>query len=191
MVDRGISGDLGRRRYAVGRCVGCERVVHAERRWTESEACRQSEQCRRRLGRRGSDERRRARHDEAAARTRASPRHRAPLHGVVPERRQSVTAFAAREHHRFEAAGKPFVYLVPSAAIFELDAESDAVLRALKERPRTREDLLTGGASSALTGIDDALAELARVQAIGIVDAPEPPKQKVIPLTPFPLTTMV
>ncbi len=32
-----------------------------------------------------------------------------------------MTAWAAREHHRFEAAGKPFVYLVPSAAIFELD----------------------------------------------------------------------
>ena len=30
------------------------------------------------------------------------------------------------EHHRFEAAGQPFVYLVPSAAIFALDDTADA-----------------------------------------------------------------
>src|SRR5207249_3677894 len=93
--------------------------------------------------------------------------------------------FAVREHHRFEAAGKPFVYLVPSAAIFELDEASDAVLRALTERPRTRDEL------TAIAGIDETLSELARVQAIGIVDAPKPPPQKIIPLAPFPLTTMV
>ena len=33
-----------------------------------------------------------------------------------------MTAWVAREHHRFEAAGKPFVYLVPSAAIFAAEA---------------------------------------------------------------------
>jgi uncharacterized protein len=74
---------------------------------------------------------------------------------------------------------------VPSAAIFELDEASDAVLRALKERPQTREEL------SAFDGVDDTLSELARVQAIGIVDEPKPLQQKIIPLAPFPLTTMV
>ena len=74
-------------------------------------------------------------------------------------------AWAAREHHRFQAAGKPFVYLVPSAAIFELDESADAVLRTLAQRPCTREELLQGGASSAPT---PALveAELARPGAI-------------------------
>src|SRR5438045_3472556 len=46
--------------------------------------------------------------------------------------------WAAREHHRFEAAGRPFVYLVPSAAIFELDEASDSVLRTLVERSKHR-----------------------------------------------------
>ncbi|HEV3139540.1 MAG TPA: hypothetical protein VGY57_03440, partial [Vicinamibacterales bacterium] len=92
---------------------------------------------------------------------------------------------AVREHHRFEAAGKPFVYLVPSAAIFELDDASDAILRALTERPRTRDEL------AAIADADAALADLARVQAIAPLDAPAPVHPKVIPLTPFPLTTMV
>ena len=53
-----------------------------------------------------------------------------------------MTAWGAREHHRFEAAGKPFVYLVPSAAIFALDDAADAILRTLTERPHTREELV-------------------------------------------------
>ncbi len=39
--------------------------------------------------------------------------------------------------------------------------------------------------------IDAAIAELARVQAIGPAAVPPAPTPKVIPLTPFPLTTMV
>jgi uncharacterized protein len=97
-----------------------------------------------------------------------------------------MTAWAAREHHRFQAAGKPFVYLVPSAAIFELDEAADAVLQTVAARPRTRDELTT-----ALGDIDAALAELTRVQAIGEVSAPPTPTPKIIPLAPFPLTTMV
>jgi uncharacterized protein len=95
-------------------------------------------------------------------------------------------AWAAREHHRFEAAGKPFVYLVPSAAIFELDEGADAVLRTLAQQPRTRDELM-----SELGDVDEALAELTRVQAIGEMHAPPTVTPKIIPLAPFPLTTMV
>src|SRR4029077_6415814 len=116
-----------------------------------------------------------------------------------------MTVWGAREHHRFEAAGKPFVYLVPSAAIFELDEAADAVLQTLRERPRTRDELVAGtevpgGDGGAWRGrrslagtevVDAALAELARVQAIAEVNAPVAPTPKVIPLAPFPLTTMV
>src|ERR1700760_2691852 len=97
-----------------------------------------------------------------------------------------MTVWAAREHHRFEAAGKPFVYLVPSAAIFELDDAADAVLRTVAQQPRTRDQL-----ASVLGDVDAALAELTRVQAIGEVNRPPAPTPKIIPLTPFPLTTMV
>jgi uncharacterized protein len=100
-----------------------------------------------------------------------------------------MMAFTAREHHRFEAAGKPFVYLVPSAAIFELDAAADAVLRSLAAQPRTRDEL--AAALPQYGDIDATLAELTRVQAIGTVAEPPAPAPKVIPLAPFPLTTMV
>jgi uncharacterized protein len=109
-----------------------------------------------------------------------------------------VTALAAREHHRFEAAGRSFVYLVPSAAIFALDEAADQVLRALSNRPLTRQDLAAalGAASNSSAGdsdacIDAALDELLRVQAIGEVSAPPAPSPRIIPLAPFPLTTMV
>jgi uncharacterized protein len=100
-----------------------------------------------------------------------------------------MTAWAAREHHRFEAAGKPFVYLVPSAAIFELDPAADAVLRSLSDRPRTRDELVA--ATPEESDVDAALAELSRVQAIAPVAERPAPVPKVIPLAPFPLTTMV
>jgi uncharacterized protein len=100
-----------------------------------------------------------------------------------------MIAFTAREHHRFEAAGKPFVYLVPSAAIFELDPAADAVLRNVAAQPRTRDELI--GAIPEGTDLDATLGELTRVQAIRtIAERPAPPP-KVIPLAPFPLTTMV
>jgi uncharacterized protein len=99
-----------------------------------------------------------------------------------------MNVWAAREHHRFEAAGQPFVYLVPSAAIFALDSSSDAVLRTVTERPRTRDELQ---AAMPDVNLDAALEELLRVQAIGEMSAPRTPTPKVIPLAPFPLTTMV
>src|SRR6266516_4545350 len=98
-----------------------------------------------------------------------------------------MTAWIAREHHRFEAAGKPFVYLVPSAAIFALDDAADAVLRAVSAKPHTREELI------AVLGdrVGPTLEELVRVRAVGELSAPDAPQPKVIPLAPFPLTTMV
>lgn len=103
-----------------------------------------------------------------------------------------TSAWAAREHHRFEAAGRPFVYLVPSAAIFELDPAADSLLRVLSEGKATREEL---GRREDLNApgidIDETLTELARVQAIGRVSAPAVQIPKLIPLAPFPLTTMV
>jgi uncharacterized protein len=115
-----------------------------------------------------------------------------------------MTAWVAREHHRFEAAGQPFVYLVPSAAIFALDDMADAVLRAVSTKPHTRADLVDRFGKG--DSIEATLAELVRVRAVAEVSAPPPdaarrstelgeepdaPTPKVIPLVPFPLTTMV
>jgi uncharacterized protein len=100
-----------------------------------------------------------------------------------------MTAWVAREHHRFEAAGRPFVYLVPSAAIFALDAAADALLRALTGQPRTRGELAALFPDEA--ALDAAMGELVRVQAVGETSAPPATTPRIIPLAPFPLTTMV
>jgi uncharacterized protein len=103
-----------------------------------------------------------------------------------------MNAWGLREHHRFEAAGRPFVYLVPSAAVFALDEAANAVMLALGERPRTREELLSELAPlHASEHLSETFDELARVRAIGEVTVRQPPPAKVFPLTPFPLTTMV
>ena len=38
-----------------------------------------------------------------------------------------------REFHHFEASGEHFVYLVPSAGVFRIDAPSSAILEELEE----------------------------------------------------------
>ncbi len=104
-----------------------------------------------------------------------------------------MTAVAAREMHRFRASGREYVYLVPSAAIFALDAAAGAIL-----------DRLDGGRVSAETLVSDlagrfpeaelreSLEELARAQAIGParVALPMLPPKAALP-QPFPLTTLV
>ncbi len=99
---------------------------------------------------------------------------------------------ALREAHRFEAAGQPFMYLVPSAGVFALDEAAEAILDALGPGPLTQAELfarvgdrLTGGS------VEETLAELIRVQAVGDAVAPPEVVPRIIPLTPFPLTTMV
>ena len=103
-----------------------------------------------------------------------------------------MSQLIVREHHRFEAAGKPYVYLVPSAAIFALDAASGAVLGALSRQAYTRDDLIAELAPTYdPVELASTIDELASVRAIGEVDRPAKPGPKVIPLAPFPLTTMV
>jgi uncharacterized protein len=72
-------------------------------------------------------------------------------------------------YHRFQAAGREFLYLVPSAAVFELDEEASRAL----DRPEH------AGAES--------LAELRGVGAIG----PQQATPKQMPPPDFPLTTLV
>ena len=72
-------------------------------------------------------------------------------------------------YHRFEAAGREFLYLVPSAAIFELDDDAAAAL----DRP------------------DEASAEsLAELRGVGAIGA-QPVTGKQMPPPDFPLTTLV
>jgi uncharacterized protein len=103
-----------------------------------------------------------------------------------------ITGLAAREHHRFETAGKPYLYLVPSAAIVGLDPAADMVMQVLTHGKQTRDQLTTLAAEIFTEEeIDEAIQELLTMRAIGPTEMVEAPLPKFIPLTPLPLTTMV
>jgi uncharacterized protein len=103
-----------------------------------------------------------------------------------------MTSVSLREFHPFEAAGRRFLYLVPSAAVFALDDCSSAVLDSLSNGPRQVDDL-TRELSSRFDSEDvgDTIAELARVRALGESSAKPMPVPKFIPLKPVPLQTLV
>src|SRR4029453_8595206 len=106
-----------------------------------------------------------------------------------------------REFHLFQAAGRDFAYLVPSAAIFALDTPSAAVLRVLGEGPRSDEAVVAalGDRFDAAT-VQAAIRELVDVRAIGY-EASGPPTggrpgesekpPRMLPMASFPLNTMV
>ena len=103
-----------------------------------------------------------------------------------------MTALRAGDHHRFEAAGKPFVYLAPSAAVFALDEVSDAVMRAVEQRPFSREELTARlGTAFGPERVRESVDDLMAVRAVSEVAARAAKTPRVIPLKPFPLTTMV
>ncbi|MBS1818326.1 MAG: quinohemoprotein amine dehydrogenase maturation protein [Acidobacteria bacterium] len=102
-----------------------------------------------------------------------------------------MTHLALREHHRFEAAGKPYLFLVPSAAVVGLDAASDMVMQVLASGEKSRADLLTlADGLFSEDEIDGAIHDLVAMRAIGPIE-PQQPMPKILPLTPVPLGTMV
>ena len=52
-----------------------------------------------------------------------------------------MNLLGVREFHLFEAAGKPFAYMVPSAAVFQLDEVSHAIIGALNDRYLTEQQI--------------------------------------------------
>ncbi|MGI8743712.1 MAG: quinohemoprotein amine dehydrogenase maturation protein [Bryobacteraceae bacterium] len=97
-----------------------------------------------------------------------------------------------REQHRFEAAGQNFIYLVPSAAIFQLDETASAILTALEERPASHADLIQHlSRRFATSDIEQTISDLRGVKAIGESGVPVEPVPKILPPEDFPLTTMV
>jgi uncharacterized protein len=97
-----------------------------------------------------------------------------------------------REFHSFEAAGRRYLYLVPSAAVFALDDCSAAVIESLAEGPKA-----AGEVADALAGrfdaadVHDTITELQRVRALGNSTVVPAPAQKIFPLKPVPLQTLV
>ena len=96
-----------------------------------------------------------------------------------------------REFHSFEAGGQQFLYLVPSAAVFALDDCSRALIDELRRAPRAIDALVEELAPQFGTSeVEDTIAELRRVRAIGDT-ARQEPTPKILPLKPVPLQTLV
>jgi uncharacterized protein len=105
-----------------------------------------------------------------------------------------VIALVRREFHQFQAAGRHFLYLVPSAAIFKLDPPCAAVLAELGTDPRTA-DAIAGALADRFDAavVRGAISELVDVRAIGYAQQ-QPSDEasiKLLPMVPFPLSTLV
>jgi uncharacterized protein len=98
------------------------------------------------------------------------------------------------ELHAFEGAGAPFVYLVPSAAVFRLDDASRDVLATLGEREMAPEELVNALRDRWTPAeIGAAVTELLSARAVRAVAAPSV-EQAAPPARPrkrIPLTTLV
>jgi uncharacterized protein len=103
-----------------------------------------------------------------------------------------MSELALREFHPFQASGKDFVYLVPSAAVFELDEIASAIIARLRADAMPGRELIQE-LSTRFPGsqIEETIAELVSVRAIGLTGIPEQPAPKQMPPENFPLTTMV
>jgi len=103
-----------------------------------------------------------------------------------------VTAIALGEFHSFEASGREFLYLVPSAAVFELDGTASAILNRLREGQAAPQKVVEElSARFPRTDLQESINELLRVRAIGVADQPVPEPARQMPPENFPLTTMV
>ena len=100
---------------------------------------------------------------------------------------------ALGECHQFEAAGRRFLYLVPSAAVFALDEASAAVVDILNDGHRPSNDILSQlDERFDRRDIEASLTELAGARAVVPANVPPAPASPtIIPLTPIPLSTLV
>ena len=95
-----------------------------------------------------------------------------------------MTAYRLAEFHPFETAGRRFLYLVPSGAIFEPGPAACAILDRLAAGERTRAELVAELGPEA----EEALDELNQAHAVAAGDGFHDPIERM-PL-PFPLNTL-
>jgi len=96
------------------------------------------------------------------------------------------------EYHAFSGADTKYLYLVPSAAVVELDDVSHAVLETLAGGDRTANDLAES-LSSRWSGdeVRSSIGELLGVRAIQSVAAPPVTPPTVKAKRSIPLQTLV
>ena len=95
-----------------------------------------------------------------------------------------------REFHLFQAAGREFLYLVPSAAVFALDEPTAAVLNIVTTSASTEDRVIEAlaGRFDAAT-VRAAIGELVDVRAIGYEQQPDDRTPRLLPMMPFPLSS--
>lgn len=94
--------------------------------------------------------------------------------------------------HAFEAGGRRFLYLAPSAAVMAIDDVSAAVLDAVSRRSRSTAEIVADLAERfPAQAVDETVDELIRVRALRRSETPARKTPKMLPLTPMPLSTMV
>ena len=94
-----------------------------------------------------------------------------------------MIALARREFHLFQAAGRDFLYLVPSAAVFALDDATSAVLRVVSESTLSED-----GVVQALANRFDAQAVRAAIaELVDVRDTTKPLRGRAHLLVTVPL----
>jgi uncharacterized protein len=103
-----------------------------------------------------------------------------------------VTRLVPRERHAFSAAGRDFVYLVPSAAVFALDGPAKAVLDTLGDGGLGYDELCRAlDGRVAQDEVRAAVIELQQIQAIGADWQPSAPAPRQLPPPGLPVSTLV
>jgi len=103
-----------------------------------------------------------------------------------------LLALKRREFHQFQGGGREFLYLVPSAAVFELDDPGRAVVELLNLTTYSEDDLVgTLSARFPAPVIRETISDLVNARAIGYEHVRDEPGPKQLPMMPFPLNTIV
>ena len=104
----------------------------------------------------------------------------------------TVPQLALREFHVFDAAGGRFLYLVPSAGIFQIDEPSSAIVDLLDRGPCAPEKIVHDLSEQYPEDrLRNGLLELQQIRAIGEAGAPQEQVVNDLPPDGFPITTMV
>ena len=116
------------------------------------------------------------------------------MSAATPLELSTVPTLSLGEFHRFAAAREDFLYLVPSAAVFHLDAAASAVISELQNGPLAADELVQRLAVQfPADELMETITELHRVRAVGRASS-RPATQgqaRSLPYENIPLTTLV
>ena len=110
---------------------------------------------------------------------------------IATETEKAARVYSLGEFHRFEAAGSPFLYLVPAGAIFELDRDATTLIDCLSAGAVPHDQLIHNLTARGVAPQDapELVEEMYGSQAIVTAKSVIGPVQN--PPADFPLQTLV